>query len=131
MAFYASIFFFFTCNTSSCDDNVLKILILRLSDRFQISSFIVTPLLDVVRVRTPFLCLAAPREHLMYNSHIVSNSSFDISPFPTMFNRSRYSSLSSLRKMIFKIFLSNFGWISAKYIEKVPEYLPYSHPLSA
>jgi len=102
IAFSISIYFCFTYKTSNYEDSVLKISILKLSNKFPISSFVTTPV-DVLRVQIPCLCLATLPEHLMHNSHMVSNYCFDISPFPTTLKISKDSCLSAWRKIIFRM----------------------------
>lgn len=93
IAFSAFIFIFFACNMYSFNDNVLRISVLKLSSKFQISTF-VTPPPDALRVWIPCLCLIAPRGHFMHNSQMASNSSYGLSPLPTTFNSSKDSPIN-------------------------------------
>ena len=92
--FSNSICFHFDCRVSIWADNVLRISVLKLSSRFPISAFI-TPPQEVFNDWIPCPLLASPREQWMHNSQIVSKSSLETSPYPTMFRSCSESSLSA------------------------------------
>jgi hypothetical protein len=88
MDFSNSICFCFSCRRSIFEVRVFKMSVLKSSSRLP-SSIFVTPLLDGLVIQVPCLCLATPHEHWMHNSHIASKYDFDMSPFPTIFNKSK------------------------------------------
>jgi len=100
-----SIYFCFTWSVSICAYRVLRILLLKLSSIFPISTFM-TPPQDTFVNRIPYFFLPTPLEHRMHRTQMVLKSSFDMSPFPTMFNNSKEFSLKTRRRIIFKMSLS-------------------------
>jgi hypothetical protein len=109
-----SAFFFLIYRVSICEAKELNILVLKSSSKLPISALVAPPLDDFWTLENVVsllfnLFLEAPLEHLFHKLTISSYDSLDMSPFPSIFNISRQSSLTPFNNIVLRMSLLTLG----------------------